>query len=727
MAGSFGPNSHVGTLSTNISIPQQQDHRRRQSILLLSESIVSRRSSKISRDVGLALKLDSTGQSPRPGSSMESRVLIDAGSPNFRTRKRDQQEEIINSLRANYLNDYMLPRKVETGSTSSDHPAQGEESPLIDTIDSQETPEIPERDLNLESQGGHITRELYRMTSASKTLKKTLSASDLDINDQDSRPGTTASALNVPGGFRREFIVQQHKNCKDSKPSIGSENGTYLSDDIESQGTDPNNMDKVPFLTRNFLEFLYVYGHFAGETFKDDLYPDDKSGPLDIDERSPLLVRGENEASPKRLAPESTKGTTSTAKAFLLMIKSFIGTGVLFLPAAFANGGLIFSAVMLTFFGCYSFWCYYILIQSKVAARVASFGDIGQSLYGPWMKFIILLSLVLTQLGFSGAYIIFTAKNLLSFIDSVFHWPQVTILHLLMLQLIIFVPLSFIRSISKLSLPSLAANFFVMGGILIVIGLTGKHLFVDLGCKPADGITMIFDPNRWTLFAGTAIFAFEGIGLIIPVQSSMKHPEKFPMVLGSVIITATVLFLTVATLGYLSYGKDIQTVILLNLPQDSILVNLIQFFYCLAIMLSTPLQLFPAFAIVESKVFPKFTKIYVRNNDRTNVQYKQNSGKLDWRVKWLKNSVRSIIVAATIMAAYCGADNLDQFVSIVGSFACIPLVYIYPPLLHLRSCSKPKCQNAKRFWQKWPVLLDYTLIVFGLVGMIYTSYQSIMT
>jgi proton-coupled amino acid transporter len=30
------------------------------------------------------------------------------------------------------------------------------------------------------------------------------------------------------------------------------------------------------------------------------------------------------------------------------------------------------------------------------------------------------------------------------------------------------------------------------------------------------------------------------------------------------------------------------------------------------------------------------------------------------------------------MIAWLGANDLDKFVSIVGSFACIPLVYIYP-------------------------------------------------
>jgi proton-coupled amino acid transporter len=28
--------------------------------------------------------------------------------------------------------------------------------------------------------------------------------------------------------------------------------------------------------------------------------------------------------------------------------------------------------------------------------------------------------------------------------------------------------------------------------------------------------------------------------------------------------------------------------------------------------------------------------------------------------------------------AWGGADDLDKFVALVGSFACVPLVYIYP-------------------------------------------------
>lgn len=384
------------------------------------------------------------------------------------------------------------------------------------------------------------------------------------------------------------------------------------------------------------MEFLYVYGHFAGETFNDDFAvdEDDEFNESEV----PLLNASDRErlGHNKRVIARPSQVKTSTFKAFLLMLKSFIGTGVLFLPSAFANGGLIFSVLMLSFFGMYSYWCYYILIRSKVATGVSSFGDIGIKLYGPWMRYAILASLILTQLGFSAAYVVFTCKNLLAFFQNVFHLHSLRIEHLLILQTIIFIPLAFIRNVSKLSLTSLLANFFTMAGLIIIVFFVVKHLVIDLDLKPEAGIIYGFNSSKWSLFIGTAIFAFEGIGLIIPVQDSMRKPEKFPLVLGLVILTATVLFISIAALGYLAFGRYIETVILLNLPQDNIFVNLVQFFYSLAILLSTPLQLFPAIGIIESKLVPKFRKT-VSPTNKNDVQLSPNSGKLDWKVKWTKN------------------------------------------------------------------------------------------
>lgn len=553
-------------------------------------------------------------------------VLVNADSPSFATDHKDQ--DIIKNTANLYFND------------------------------------------SLHTEGGDITRELKSkgQPHSNQPLKKVKSSGDLFEN----RRGSTASALNVPGGFRREFIVNKARER------------AILNDE---------ELRKVPFLTKNFMEFLYIYGHFAGESFDDDFNYTDQSGDSEAvswNEETPLIP---TQSNTNKIRYEA-KGTTSTMKAFLLMLKSFIGTGVLFLPKAFSNGGLFFSIGMLAIFGVYSYYCYYILVTSKNAAKVSSFGDIGGKLYGPWMKFLILMSLVLTQIGFACAYIIFTTGNLTAFFNNVTNWnikPDMFFL----LQTLIFIPLSFIRNVSKLSLPSLMANFFIFAGLFIVLFFTSKEI-INNGTKP---IELIVNESQFSLFIGTAIFAFEGIGLIIPVQDSMRHPEKFPLVLGLVLITITILMIVIASIGYLAYGEDIQTVILLNLPQTNFFVNLIQFFYSLAILLSTPLQLFPAIGIIEKRIFKK-----------------SKSGKFNTKVKWFKNLFRTVFVLFCMNVAWFGANDLDKFVSFVGCFACIPLVYMYPPLLHFKSCAQG---------DKWGQILDVVLVIIGGCSMAYTSYQII--
>ena len=167
-------------------------------------------------------------------------------------------------------------------------------------------------------------------------------------------------------------------------------------------------------------------------------------------------------------------------------------------------------------------------------------------------------------------------------------------------------------------------------------------------------VTFVADP-----ILGTAIFTFEGVGLIIPIQESMREPRKFPPVLAGVMIIITIVFIGIGALSYAAFGSTTKTVVLLNLPQDSKMVNTVQLLYSLAILLSTPLQLFPAIRIMESELFSR-------------------SGKYNPYTKWKKNVFRFLVVAMCALIAWGGAGDLDKFVSLVGSFACVPLVYVYP-------------------------------------------------
>ncbi|AOA62828.1 Vacuolar amino acid transporter 4 [Komagataella phaffii CBS 7435] len=518
---------------------------------------------------------------------------------------------------------------------------------------------VPQSSSSLLLPGGDVTRDIVQSTKPSR-LKKSRSLSNTSSFLDGERRGSVASSINVPGGFRRDFLLRKH----------------------ERYG---HKMVRPNLFTRNFLEFLSVYGHFAGEDLEDEDYLAcnyELSSDSTLDEETPLIGGRQREK----------KGKASTLKSFFLLLKSFIGTGVLFLPKGFYNGGVLFSCVTLIVFGILSWWCYLILVQSKVATGLSSFGEIGLKLYGKTMERLILFSIVVSQIGFVAAYMVFTSSNLEAFANSVFGHGIASMNFLTIVQVLILIPLSLIRNITKLSLASLCANAFIFVGLFLIVCYAGKHL-VDNGI--AEGV-VLFNDRGWSLFVGVAIFAFEGIGLIIPVHESMANPSHFPKILLAVILTCCGLFIGIGALGYLSYGHNTNTVVILNLPQGSILVQGIQLLYALAIMLSEPLQLFPAIRIIETRLFKRAP-----------------SGKYDPKVKWLKNIFRMVFVAMTGIIAIYGSENLDQFVSFVGCFACIPLVYMYSPMLHYKSVAQTTLWKA----------FDVVLVLVGGIAMVYTTWH----
>jgi len=227
---------------------------------------------------------------------------------------------------------------------------------------------------------------------------------------------------------------------------------------------------------------------------------------------------------------------------------------------------------------------------------------------------------------------------------------------------------------------------------LVYIFGSEVSIIAERGTAPVK----MFNPSDFPLFIGTAVFSFEGIGLVIPITDAMREPHKFPMVLTSVMIFLAFLFGGAGALAYLTFGSDIKTVVLVNLDTSSKMVQSVQFLYALAILLSVPLQLFPAVRILENGLFTR-------------------SGKGNNRVKWMKNFFRFFMVMFCTMVSSYGAKDLDKFVAFVGCFACVPLCYIYPAMLHYKACARTKRQK----------LADIAMIIFGFVAALYTSIQTI--
>ncbi|KAI1433819.1 transmembrane amino acid transporter [Xylaria sp. CBS 124048] len=532
--------------------------------------------------------------------------------------------------------------------------------------------DAPLEEDSLTLQGGDMHRDIFKVATR-KPHKRSATfhypsqvAALTGIEDPE---GMSVNEQLAPGGFRRAFILQKQR--------------------------DPIWASRIP-ITRDFVEFLDLYGSFAGEDLADS---DDDEAVIDEEEaegsravgqsseRRPLL----GNRGPSRTTPKSA--TASTGKTFFTLLKAFVGTGIMFLPKAFENGGLLFSSIAMVVVSAVTMLAFHLLLACK-ARYGGGYGDIGDAIAGPRMRQLILSSVTLSQLGFVCSGIVFVAENITTFLEAVSngHSP-ISPTKLILIQVLVLIPLSYIRNIAKLGPVALLSDIFILIGVSYIY-------YYDISYIAAEGINptvVLFNPSRYTLMVGSAIFTFEGIGLILPIQSSMAKPERFEWLLGIVMFLITIIFTAVGILCYSTFGKDTSIEIISNYPQDNKFVNAVQFLYSLAVLAGNPVQLFPALRILEGGFFG------------------HRSGKRSLRTKWKKNGFRSVLVLVCGFIAISSTGNLDRFVSLIGSFACVPLVYIYPAFLHYKAVATSRAAKIG----------DIVFMIVGVIAMVYTTVVTI--
>ncbi|TQS33503.1 hypothetical protein Golomagni_06150, partial [Golovinomyces magnicellulatus] len=528
--------------------------------------------------------------------------------------------------------------------------------------DGSNTTEVLDSSLRL--QGGDIHRDMFRIKARANSLRRAATFSHQPSPSLQPEDDMSYDAQREPGGFRRQHLLNQARRRKASGPLV---------------------------VAKNFVDFLELYGAFAGEDLEDTDSDDGSAIDDEPDENRPLIPRpslGRRKSS-RRVARE---GDASTVKTFFTLIKAFIGTGIMFLPKAFRNGGILFSSITLILVSLINCWCFRLLLDCR-QKHGGGYGELGAAIVGPRFRNLILFSIALSQLGFVCAGLIFTAENLFAFLDAVTKGKDNLALGvpaLIALQLIPLVPLALIRNISKLGPVALVADVFILIG-LVYIWYFDIFTLVRDGMEPT---VKLFNPSDFTLTIGSAIFTFEGIGLILPIQSSMKKPHHFSGLLYFVMFLITVIFTSVGALCYATFGEKTKIQIISNYPQDSPLVNAVQFLYSLAVLAGEPVQLFPAVRILETSLFGE-----------------RATGKKSLAIKWQKNALRTAVMAVCIGISMVGASDLDKFVALIGSFACVPLVYIYPAYLHYVDIAETPMEKS----------MDMGLMVVGVIAMVYTT------
>ena len=144
------------------------------------------------------------------------------------------------------------------------------------------------------------------------------------------------------------------------------------------------------------------------------------------------------------------------------------------------------------------------------------------------------------------------------------HWASQVYMAILTVPLIF---LNWIRNLKLLAPVSFITNVLQIFNIIVVF----YYIFQDVPSvthRPAFGSW-----GMLPLYFGTAVYTFEGIGLVLPLQKDMQRPRDFMGLTGLLntgMVIVTILYMAVGFYGYLKYGSEIEASITLNFPDKDL-------------------------------------------------------------------------------------------------------------------------------------------------------------
>ncbi len=373
---------------------------------------------------------------------------------------------------------------------------------------------------------------------------------------------------------------------------------------------------------------------------------------------------------PRNRQPAGGAGVLS---AVVSLTKTCIGTGVVALPYAVLQGGLL-SLPGLVLLGAWNWRCSQLLLRARAALAsspaltgpppaLSTLSELCFSAFGPRGASVFDGALGALLLGVCASYTI-QASQLLSAVAGQPYPLCVAGCT------VVLVPLVLQRTLARLSLVSAAGLAVLTGGLLTV----GRYGWARYGPPPSLAwLWRLPEPSSFALFFGVAAFSFGVQSVLLAVQDNMREPRRAgeASAYAHVAVVAFYALTGVGLAALFAYSPDsVQPLVIINLPRPSLLSSGVQLASAAVSLLSYPMPMLP---VVQMLLAPRAAGAYESRGGRSG-----GAGDCATRLGFL---------GATSAIALL----LPDFAHFAGCLGCltVALFNVLPPLLHLRLCSWP--------------------------------------
>ncbi|KAH7405217.1 hypothetical protein KP509_15G061200 [Ceratopteris richardii] len=389
----------------------------------------------------------------------------------------------------------------------------------------------------------------------------------------------------------------------------------------------------------------------------------------------------------------------STTQGILNGINVMCGVGILSTPYALKEGGwigLIFF-VMVAIISLYTG----ILLRHCLDSQdgLETYPDIGQAAFGTWGRVTISIFLYMELYAACVEFLILEGDNLSAVFPNVnlrLIGFDLTGQKLFIIMTAIFVlPTVWLRDLSLLSYVSALG---VLSSVLVVLCVSWIGVVDEIGFH-WSGRPLNF--SSLPLSLGLYAFCYSGHSVFPNIYSSLKKPSQFPLVLLMSFLVCTILYGSMAVMGFMMFGEETQSQITLNLPQH--------FTASKVAIWCTIINPFTKYALSITPVALSMEELLV-------------SQTYAFKSFGISCCLRTILVLSTVLVAIL-LPFFGYVMAFVGSLLSICLCMIFPASCFLKLMSL-KATAIQKFLCILIVLVGFLFCITGTYSSIARMIQS---
>jgi proton-coupled amino acid transporter len=358
--------------------------------------------------------------------------------------------------------------------------------------------------------------------------------------------------------------------------------------------------------------------------------PRKKTETLDYD--GPLTA-DDDDATGTDTSPDGVEPKTSASQTFIHLLKGYLGPGCLSLPWALSQVGFVggtFAVVVMSVWSSYN--CMTIVKIKRYIERVnihnntvnetestsqtyslassaLTYPNVGEWAYGDNFAKFVSGCICSQQLAICTVFFSFIGENIYAVCELVPKLiPSVFYSHIgvMTVALPFVMGLSFIPSLNALTPIMAVGTFLLFAGF----GVLSYIIAIEWEDRPTEPVEIQWKSAPLALCA--ILYSYEGICLILPIESSMAEPRKFKKVFWYAMASIALILATVSNVCVYAFGEVTNgsiTAFLLEKYEDDntviLFVMIANTAVSLSVLFTYPIQIFPVIEILGPE-FPRF-------------------------------------------------------------------------------------------------------------------------